>query len=122
MSTESVMPSNHLILYHPLLLRLQSLPASGSFQMSHFFTLAKYWSFTVSINPSSKYSGLISFQIDWLDRLQSKELSILDPRERQIFYVKSLSVPLYVSAWVCIHFSCTSKKGIRNFPEIVFLI
>ena len=47
----------------------QSLPASGSFPMSRFFTIRwpKYWSFSFSISPSSEYSGLTSFRIDWLD-------------------------------------------------------
>ena len=50
---------------------LQSFPASGSFQMSHFFTLGgqNIGSFSFSIRPSNEYSGLISFRIDWLDLL-----------------------------------------------------
>ena len=47
---------------------LQSFPTSGSFQMSQFFTSdGKLWSFSFSISPSSEYSGLISFKMDWLD-------------------------------------------------------
>ena len=70
MSTESVIPSNHLILCCPLLLP-SPFPASGSFLMSQFFPSGgqKYWSFSFSINPSNEYSGLISFRIDWLDLL-----------------------------------------------------
>ena len=68
MSLESVMPSNHLILCHPFSSCLQSFPASGSFPMSRLcIRWPKYWSF--SINPSSEYSGLISFRIDWFDLL-----------------------------------------------------
>ena len=50
---------------------LQSFPASGSFQMSQFFTIRwpKYWSFSFSISPFNEYSGLISFRIDWFDLL-----------------------------------------------------
>ena len=50
---------------------LQSFPASGSFQMSQFFTSGgpKYWIFSFSISPSNEYSGLISFRMDWLDLL-----------------------------------------------------
>ena len=66
-SIESMMPSNHLILCRPLLLLPQSFPASGSFQMSQLcIRWPKYWSCSFSINPSSDYSGLISFRIDWL--------------------------------------------------------
>ena len=68
MSIESVMPPNHLILCHPQLLPPSIFPASGSFQMSQFFTW-KYWSFSFSISPCNEYSGLISFWMDWLDLL-----------------------------------------------------
>ena len=64
MSTESVMPSNHLVLCHPLLLRLQSFPASGSFPMKNdalCIRWPKCWSFSTS--PSTEYSGLISFRV-----------------------------------------------------------
>ena len=72
MSIESVMPSNHLILCHPLLLLTESFPASGSFLMSQFFTRwPKYWSFSFSfsfsISPSNEYSTLIYFRKNWLD-------------------------------------------------------
>ena len=63
------MPSNHLILCHPLLLLSSILPASGSFLMSHCIRWPKYWSFSFSISPSSEHSGLISFRMDWLDLL-----------------------------------------------------
>ena len=72
MSIKSMMPSNHLILCHPLLSCIQSFPASESFQMSQFFASGvtpKYWSFSFSITPSNKYSGRISFRMDWLDLL-----------------------------------------------------
>ena len=69
MSTELVMPSNHLIIYCPFLLLLSISPASGSFPMSQVFVVAKYWSFSFSISPSSEYSALISFRIDWFDLL-----------------------------------------------------
>ena len=71
MSIESVMPSNHLILCHPLLL-LPSIFASirvfSSESVLHI-RWPKYWSFSFSISPSSEYSGLISFRMDWLDLL-----------------------------------------------------
>ena len=71
MSTESVMPSNHLILCHPLLLLPSIFPSIKAFPKSLHFTSSgrrKYWSF--SISPSNEYSGLISFKIDWLDLLE----------------------------------------------------
>ena len=71
-SIESVMPSNHLILCHPLLSCCpQFFPASGSFQMSQFFTSGgqSIGVSASSISPSNEYSGLISFRIDWLNLL-----------------------------------------------------
>ena len=59
----------------PFSSHIQSFPASGSFQMSQFFTIRwpKYWSFSFSISPSNEYSGLISPRMDWLDLLAVQE-------------------------------------------------
>ena len=77
MSNESVMPSNHLILYHPLLLLPSVFPSIRVFSNESVLRIRwpKYWSFSFSINPSNEYSGLISFRMDWLGLLQSKGLS-----------------------------------------------
>ena len=71
MSIESVMPSNHLILCHPLLLPPSIFPCIRvcSDESALHITWQKYWSFSFSISPSSEYSGLISFGMDWLDLL-----------------------------------------------------
>ena len=71
MSIELVMPSNHLILWHPLLL-LPSIFLSVrvfSNELALCIRWPKYWSFSFSISPSNEHSGLISFRIDWLDLL-----------------------------------------------------
>ena len=70
MSIESVMPSNHLILCHPLLLP-PSIFASIRVFLEPVLCIRwpKYWSFSFSISPSNKYTGLVSFRIDWLDLL-----------------------------------------------------
>ena len=71
MSTESVMPSNHLILCHPLLL-LPPTPHSirvFSNESALCMRWPEYWSFSFSISPSSEHPGLISFRMDWLDLL-----------------------------------------------------
>ena len=78
MSTESVMPSNHLILCHPLLLLPSIFPSIRVFNESVIrIRWPKYWSFSFSINPSDEYSGLISFKIDWFNLLavQGTEVS-----------------------------------------------
>ena len=70
MSIESVMPSNHLILCCPLLLP-SVFPSIRVFsnEAALHIRRPKHWSFSFSIHPSSKYSGLISFRIDWFDLL-----------------------------------------------------
>ena len=70
MAIESVIPSNHLILCHPLLLLPSIFPSIRVFSKeSVLIRWPKYWSFSFSISPSNEYSGLISFRIDWFDLL-----------------------------------------------------
>ena len=71
MSIKSVMASNHLILCHPLLLLLSILPRIKVFSSESVLHIRwpKHWSFSFSISSSNEYSGLISFQMDWLDLL-----------------------------------------------------
>ena len=71
MSIESVIPSNHLILCHPLLLLTSIFPSIRVFSKESVLRIRwlKYWSFSFSISPSSEYSGLIYFRMDWLDLL-----------------------------------------------------
>ena len=69
MSLDSMMPSNHLILCHPLLLLPSIFPSIRVFSNESALRIRwpKYWSFSFSISPSNEYSGLISFRMDWLD-------------------------------------------------------
>ena len=71
MSTESVMPSIHLLLCCPLLLPPSIIPSIVVFssESALCFRWLKYWSFSFSVSPSNEYSGLISFRIYWLDLL-----------------------------------------------------
>ena len=71
MSIESVMPSNRLILCHPLLLLPSTFPSSRVFSNESALCIRwpKYWSFSLNISPSNEHSGLISFRMDWLDLL-----------------------------------------------------
>ena len=77
MSIESVMPSNHLILRHPLPLLPSIFPSIRVFsnESSLHIRWPKYWSFSPSISPSNEYSGLVSFRMDWLDLLAVQESS-----------------------------------------------
>ena len=69
MSIELVMPSNHFILCHPLLLLPSTFPSIRVFSNESVLHIRwpKYWTFSFNISPSNEYSGLISFRIDWFD-------------------------------------------------------
>ena len=67
MSIELVIPSNHLILYRPILLPPSIFPSIFSNESVPHMKWPKYWSFSYSISPSNEYSGLISFRMYWLD-------------------------------------------------------
>ena len=71
MCIESVIPSNHLILCHPLLLLPSIFPSIRVFSKESVLCIRwpKYWSFSFSISPSNEYLGLISFRMDWLSLL-----------------------------------------------------
>ena len=104
MSIELMMPSNHFILCHPLLLLPSIFPSIRVFAKESVFHIRwpKYWSFSFSISPSNEYSGLISFRIDWFDLLEvqgtlksflqhhSSKASIL---RRSAFFIVLLSYP-----------------------------
>ena len=104
MSIESVMPSSHLILCHPLLLLPPTPPSIRVFSNESTLCMRcpKYWSFNFSIIPSKKIPGLISFRMDWLDLLtvqgtlksllqhHSSNTSIL---QRSAFFTVQLSHP-----------------------------
>ena len=76
MSIESVMPANHLIFCHPLLLQASIFPSIRVFSKESALHIRwpKYWSFSFSISPSNEYSGLISFRMDWLDLTRNSHL------------------------------------------------
>ena len=71
MAIDSVTPSNHFIFCHPCLLLPSIFPSIRVFsnQSVHCIRWPTYWSFSLNISPSSEYSGLISFRMDWLDLL-----------------------------------------------------
>ena len=103
MSIESVIPSNHLILSHPLLLQSSIFPSIRVFsnESSLHVRWPKYWSFSFSISPSNEYLGLISFRIYWFDlAVQGTLESLLQPHNskasilwRLAFFMVQLSHP-----------------------------
>ena len=103
MSIVSVMPSNHLILRHPLLLLPSIFPSIRVFSNESALCIRwpKYWSFSLNISPSNEHPGLISFRMDWLDLLavqgtlksllqHSSKASILS---HSAFFIVQLSHP-----------------------------
>ena len=104
MSIELVMPSNHLVLCQPLFLLPSIFPSIRVFSNESALHIRwpKYWSFNVSIIPSSECSGLVSFMIDWFDQRDSQESS-LTQLESINFSVLSL---LYGPAITSIHDYC----------------
>jgi len=104
MSIESVMPSNHLILYRPLLPPASILPSVRLFSNESVLLIRwpKYQNFSFSITPSNEYSGLINFRMDWLDLLavQGTLKSLLQNHSskasilwRSAFFIVQLSHP-----------------------------
>ena len=108
MFIESVMPSSHLILCHPLLLLPSIFPSIRVFsnESSLHIRWPKYWNFSFNISPSNEHPGLISFRMDWLDLLavqgtlksllqhQSSKASIL---QCSAFFIVQLSHPYTIA-------------------------
>ena len=104
MSIESVMPSNHLILCHPLILMPSIFPSIRGFSNAPALHIRwpKYWSFSFNISPSNEHPGMIFFRMDWLDLLavqgtlrsllqnQSSKVSIL---RHSTFFILQCSHP-----------------------------
>ena len=100
MSIESVMPSNHLILCHPLLLPPSIFPSIRVFSNESVLPIRwpKYWSFRFRICTSKEYSGLISFRMDWLDLL-----AVQGTLKRLLQHHSSKASVLQCSAFFIVH-------------------
>ena len=119
MSIVLVLPSNHLILCHHLLLPLSIFPSIRVFSNESVLHIrwSKHWSFSFSISPSNEYSGLISFSIDWFDLLavQGTLKSLLQHHsskasifQHSAFFMVQLSHPymttgkaIALTRWIC---------------------
>ena len=120
MSIELVIPSNHLILCHPLLLLPSIFPSIRVFSDELVLCIRwpKYWSFSFNISPSNEYSGLISFRMDWLDLLavQGTYKSLLQ-------HHSSKASILWLSAFLIVQLSHPySIWGISILRQIMFSI
>ena len=115
MSLESVMPSNHLILCHPLLLLTSIFPSIRVFSNESVLCIRwpKSWSF--SINPSSEYSGLISFRIDWFDLLavQGAFKNLFQHCSAEIESINSSALSLLYGP---------TLRGLRHPAQTLFLV
>ena len=126
-STGLVMPSNHLILSHLLLVPPSIFPSIGVFSNKSALPIRwpKYWSFNFSISPSNEYSGLISFRINWLDLLavQGTLKSLLQHHDskasilwRSAFFIVQLSHPYLTTG------KTTILTGQTFIGKVMFLL
>ena len=132
------MPSNHLILCHPLLLPPSIFPSIRVFsnESALRFRWPKYWSFSFSVSPSNEYSGLISFRMDWLDLLsvQGTLKNLLQHHSSKVsilwcsaFFIVQLSHPYmitmaltrqtFISKVMSLLFNMPSRLVISFFPR-----
>ena len=146
MSIELVMPSNHLILCHPLFLLPSIIPSIIVFTNESVLRIRrpKYWSFSFSISPSNEYSGLISFRKDWLDLLavQGTLKSLLQHHSSKAsilwhsaFFIVQISHPYmttektialtrwtFVGKVMSLLFNMLSRLGIASLPRSKHLL
>ena len=104
MSIESLMPSSHLILCHPLLLPPSIFPSIRIFSNESTLHIRwpQYWNFSFSISPSNEYSGLISFRMDWLNLL-AVQGTLKSPLQQQFKRINSSALSfLYCPTLTCI--------------------
>ena len=118
MSIESVMPSNHLICCHPLLLS-SIFPSIGVFsnELALLLGWPKHRSFSLSISPSNEYSGLISFRIDWKS-LHVKDLVF---SLSTIIFEHSHYLPLAANLYTVWLLPCLLESAFPASPEILSL-
>ena len=120
MSIKLVMPSNHLILCRPLLLLPSIFPSISIFSNESALRIRwpKYWSFGFNINPSSEYSGLISFRMDWLDLLA------VQGTLKSLLQHHSSKASILHSAFFIVQLSCpyitTGKTIASHYQEPIF--
>ena len=126
MFTASVMPSSHLILWCPLLLLPQIFPSIRDFsnESSVHIRWPKYWSFSVSISPSSEYSGLISLKTDSFDLLSvQRTFRLVEVNDPFAFYKRELSKKdWFLVSWVTMSFwelvHCRDQKYASRMKQI----
>ena len=112
-SIESVMPSNHLILCHTLLLPLSIFPSIRVFSNESGLCIrwSKYWNFSFNISPSNDYSGLIAFRMDWLHLL-----AVQGPLKSLLQHHSSKASILQCSAFLIVQ----QIKKIKNYSCCCF--
>ena len=139
MSLELGMPSNHLFLFHPLLLLPSIFPTIRVFSNESALRIPwpKYWTFSFNISPSNEHPGLISFRMDWLDLLAGKETlkSLLQQHSSKAsilwcsaFFIvqlshpymttgKTIALPTFVGKVMSLFFNMLSRLVITVLPR-----
>ena len=124
LSIESMMPSNHLILCHPLLLLPSIFPSIRVFSNKSALLIRwpKYWSFSFNIRPSKEHPGLISFRMDWLDLLvvQQTLKSLLqhDSLKVSILQCSAIFTVQYMTTWKTI--ALTRQTFVGKVMSLLF--
>ena len=115
MSIESVMPSNHFILCHPLLLLPSIFPSIRVFSNESVLCIRwpKYWSFSFSISLSNEHSGLISFRMDWLDLL-----AVQGTLKNLLQHYSSKASILWCSAFFIVQLSHNKNRKLQKMKEV----
>ena len=124
MSIELVMPSNHLILCHPLILQPSIFPSIRVFsnELALYIRWPKYWSFSFCLSPSNEYLGLISFRVDWFDLavqgtpkcLQQHHTSKASILQHSAFFIVQLSHPYMTTGKTIALTMCTFVDKIMS--------
>ena len=119
MYIESVMPSKHLILCHPLLLLPSIFPSIRVFSSESALHIrwSKNWSFSFSISPSNEYSGLISFRMDWF-ALHAVQRTLKSLLEHHSLKASILWHPAFFMVQLLHPYISTSEWGPGNFAEL----
>ena len=114
MSTESVMPSNHLILFCPFLLPPSIFPSNRVFSKESVLHIRwpKYQSFSFSISPSNEYSGLISFRMDWFD------LSVQGTLKSFLHHHSSKASIIWCSVFFMVQLSCSYMIHTSDYMDL----
>ena len=133
MSIELVMPFNHLILCHPLLLLPSIFPSIRDFSYGSALCIRwpKYWSFSFNISPSNEQPGLISFRMDWLDLLAvqgtlksspTPQFKSINFRHSAFFFFLKITMAIWDPLWFHTNLRIICSSSVKNAIGILIMM